>query len=119
MNHAAADIRIVFVMAGDAAEAEKIARSLVEERLAACANIVGPVRSIYRWKGKIEDTTEHLIILKTRASQYLHLQRRVKKLHTYEVPEIIALTLATGSPPYLDWVFDSTKPPVMPRPDHP
>ncbi len=116
MSTAARNVRIVFVMAGDAVEAEKIARSIVEENLAACANIIGPLRSIYRWQGKIENAAEYLIMLKTRTSSYARLQRRVRELHSYQVPEIVALALATGSAPYLDWVFDSTQPPATHRP---
>lgn len=98
---------IVFVMAGAADEAAKIAHSLVSERLAACVNIVGPVRSIYRWQGEIEDAEEHLLVIKTRTSMYAALERRVIELHSYEVPEVIALRIARGSKAYLDWLTTS------------
>ena len=98
---------IVFVMAGAADEAAKIAHSLVNERLAACVNIVGPVRSIYRWQGAIEEAGEHLLVIKTRASLYAALERRVIELHSYEVPEVIALRIARGSKAYLDWLTAS------------
>jgi periplasmic divalent cation tolerance protein len=95
-------------MAGSEEEAAKIARALVEERLAACANIIGPVRSIYRWRGAIEDEREYLIMVKTRARLYPVLERRVKELHSYEVPEIVAIALAAGSRRYVEWIFEST-----------
>jgi periplasmic divalent cation tolerance protein len=99
---------VVFVMAGKKAEAETIARALVNEQLAACANIVGSVRSIYRWRGGVEEAREHLIMIKTRKALYPTLERRVRELHSYEVPEILALGPFTGSPAYLDWILDST-----------
>ncbi len=110
MSNGAGEIRVVFVMAGAAGEAENIARTLVEEQLAACANIIGPVRSIYRWEDKIEEANEFLVMLKTRANLYARLECRAKELHSYQVPEIVALTLAAGSAPYLDWVLSSTRP---------
>ena len=93
--------RIVFVTAANEESAAAIGRALVEERLAACANLVGPIRSIYRWKDNVEDATEHLLIIKTRASLYAALEKRVKELHSYEVPEIIAVKIESGSPEYL------------------
>lgn len=104
----AADIRVVFVMAGAAPEAAAIARTLVEENLAACVNTVGQVRSIYRWRGAIEQAEEHLLIIKTRQRLYSQLERRVRELHSYEVPEIIALAPTGGLRPYLEWIVDST-----------
>ena len=100
--------RIIFVMAGNGDEAAKIARSLVEERLAACVNIVGPVRSFYRWRGAIEDEQEYLLIIKSRDQLFPKLERRVREQHSYEVPEIVAVAIARGSKPYLDWLIDST-----------
>ena len=99
---------VVFVMAGGKDEAETIARALVEEKLAACANIIGPVRSIYRWRGNVEDAHEYLIMLKTRASLFAKVERRVRALHSYEVPEAIAVRVAAGSLPYLRWIADNT-----------
>lgn len=95
-------------MAGGEDEAAKIARSLVEERIAACVNIVGPVRSLYRWRGAIEDEKEYLLIIKSRAQLFPKLERRVKELHSYEVPEVVALAMSRVSKPYLDWLVDST-----------
>ncbi|MGO9056180.1 MAG: divalent-cation tolerance protein CutA [Candidatus Binataceae bacterium] len=100
--------RVVFVTAPDEDRAVKLGRALVEERLAACANLVGPIRSIYRWKDKIEDAAEHLLIIKTRASLYSALEKRVKELHPYEVPEIIAINIESGLPQYLSWIHEST-----------
>ena len=100
--------RIVFVTAGNEESAAAIGRALVEERLAACANLVGPIRSIYRWKDSIEHASEYLLIIKTRASLYAALEKRVKELHSYEVPEIIAVKIESGSPQYLAWIHEST-----------
>jgi periplasmic divalent cation tolerance protein len=99
---------MVFVMTGAETEAEKIARVLVEEKIAACANIIGPVRSIYRWRDKVEDAREYLIMIKTRTSLYSRVERRIRELHSYEVPEVIALAIAKGSPPYLEWICDNS-----------
>jgi periplasmic divalent cation tolerance protein len=88
----------------DAETAARIARVLVDERLAACANLVAAVRSIYRWQGAIQDDAESLAIIKTTADRYPALATRIAELHPYEVPEIIALPLADGHPPYLAWL---------------
>lgn len=106
---------IVFVMAGTEDEAARIAQALVGERLAACANIVGPVRSIYRWRGAVEDAREYWIMIKTRKELYSMVERRVRELHSYEVPEIIALVPSAGSAPYLEWILDSTSRATAPR----
>jgi periplasmic divalent cation tolerance protein len=109
MNPAARDFRIVFVMAANEAESSRIAQALIEERLAACVNIVGPVRSIYRWRGAIENASEYLLVVKAPARNFSQLERRVRKLHSYEVPEIVAIRLAAGSTPYLEWIAEATK----------
>ncbi|MGC9194949.1 MAG: divalent-cation tolerance protein CutA [Syntrophobacteraceae bacterium] len=103
------EISIVFVTAASQEEATRIAQTLVEERLAACANIVASIRSIYRWKDKICDEQEFLIIFKTRTSKYESLEKRVKELHSYEVPEIVTFPVARGLPRYLDWVMEQTE----------
>jgi periplasmic divalent cation tolerance protein len=108
MAAAARNARVILVMTGSEDEAASIARTLVEERLAACVNIVGPARSIYRWRDKVEDEREYLLLIKTRASLYLKVERRVRELHSYEVPEVVALPFATASRPYLEWLFDAT-----------
>ena len=98
----------VFVTCGSEEEALKIARALVEERIAACANLVSPIRSIYRWEGKVCDEKEWLLILKTQRGKYQKLEERVKALHSYSVPEIIALPITEGSPSYLRWIEEMT-----------
>jgi len=89
------------------AEAETIANAIVAEKLAACANIV-PVRSIYSWKGDICDESEHLLIIKTRSSLIDRLTERIRELHSYEVPEIIALPIVAGHAPYMEWIQQET-----------
>jgi periplasmic divalent cation tolerance protein len=101
---------VVLVTCGSAKEARKIARALVEQRIAACANLVtAPVQSIYRWKGKVESAKEFLLIIKTTQSRFAKLTAAVKRLHTYAVPEIIALPIARGATAYLAWISDSVK----------
>jgi periplasmic divalent cation tolerance protein len=98
------DFIVVYVTAGSADEAERIADALVEERLAACVNCVSGVRSIYHWEGKIERADEELLIIKSRRALFDRLKRRVAELHSYSVPEIIALPLVEGSESYLKWL---------------
>ncbi|MHC1726550.1 MAG: divalent-cation tolerance protein CutA [Syntrophobacteraceae bacterium] len=105
------EVSIVFVTAGSEEEAVKIGQTLVEEKLAACANILPGIRSIYRWKGKTCDEQEVLIIIKTRNSLFPALQSRVRQLHSYEVPEIITFPVAQGLPEYLSWVIAETEAP--------
>jgi periplasmic divalent cation tolerance protein len=100
--------RLVLVTAGSEDQAVRIARTLVEERLAACVNLVAPVRSIYRWRDAVEDEREFLLIVKTRKTLYPRLERRIRELHSYEVPEILALAVDAGHEPYLAWLFEST-----------
>jgi periplasmic divalent cation tolerance protein len=100
---------IVLVTCGSQEEAVKIAHSLVEERLAACVNLVSPVRSIYRWEGKIWDEKEWILIIKTQKQRFEKLERKVKSLHSYSVPEIIGLPIIEGSSSYLDWLEEMTK----------
>ncbi len=88
--------------------AETIGRTLVEERLAACANVVPGLTSIYRWQGKICRDPEVLVVLKTRRSRFPTLDRRVRELHPYSVPAIVGLPVAMASPAYLAWVVEST-----------
>jgi periplasmic divalent cation tolerance protein len=102
------DFTVVLVTAGSAEEAERIGRTLVEERLAACANVVGPVRSIYRWRGALEQASEHLLVLKGRTADVSRLETRVRALHSYDVPEVLALAVCAGSAPYLTWLAEST-----------
>lgn len=93
----------------DRESGEKIAAALVEERLAACVNIVTGVASVYRWKGKVEQAEECLLIIKTGVSRFDVLKRRIQELHPYELPEIIALPIIHGSAEYLKWITESTK----------
>jgi periplasmic divalent cation tolerance protein len=96
--------RIVLVTCGSASEAKRIGRAVVEKKLAACANILPGVESIYRWKRKVERAREALIVIKTTATRLRDLEREVKRLHSYEVPEFIVLPIAAGSQEYLDWI---------------
>lgn len=99
---------VVLVTCGSDREAKKIARALVEKRLAACGNILEvPMRSIYRWKGKVESARECLLILKTSRRRFAALEAEVKRLHSYDVPEIIALPIAAGSAEYLKWIGEN------------
>jgi len=100
---------VVFVTCGSEEEALKIANALVESRLAACANLVAPIRSIYRWEGKIWDEKEWLLIIKTEKQRFEELEKRVKSLHSYSVPEIISLPIVEGSSAYLDWIRENTE----------
>jgi periplasmic divalent cation tolerance protein len=99
---------VAYVTAPGEEEAEKIARDLVENRLAACVNIVKNMRSIYRWQGKVEDEAEVLLIIKTRRALFGRLVEKVKQLHDYSVPEIIALPVVEGSRDYLKWLGEET-----------
>ncbi len=103
------EISIVLVTVGNEEEAAKIGRTLVEEKLAACANMVPRIRSIYSWKGTICDEQESLLFIKTRTSLFPALRNRIRELHSYEVPEIISFPIAQGLPEYLDWVVGETK----------
>jgi periplasmic divalent cation tolerance protein len=100
--------RIVLVTCGSASEAKRIGRAVVEKKLAACANILPGVESIYRWKRKVERAREALIVIKTTATRLRDLEREVKRLHSYDVPEFIVLRVAAGSQDYLAWVDSST-----------
>jgi len=91
-------------------EAKKIARSLVDHRLAACVNILtARVESIYRWKGRTESAKEFLLVIKTSRRHFAALGREIERLHSYEVPEIIALPITAGSPKYLRWLEESVR----------
>ena len=103
---------VVLVTCGSAKEARRIARAVVEQRMAACANIVtSPVESVYRWKGRVESAKEFLLIIKTTQSRFAKLKVEVKRLHSYDVPEIIALPIAAGGIDYLNWISESVKVP--------
>jgi periplasmic divalent cation tolerance protein len=99
---------VVYITAPNEDEAARIAKAIVEERLAGCINIVKGIRSIYNWQGKIEDDAEVLMIVKTQRHLFEPLKRRVKELHSYTVPEIIALPIIEGSEDYLNWLKEVT-----------
>jgi periplasmic divalent cation tolerance protein len=109
MNRAEArNKRIVLVTCPSVALARKIARAVVEKRLAACVNIIlSPVESLYTWKGKVGRAREHLLVMKTTAKRLAELEGEVKRLHSYEVPEFIALPITEGSKKYLSWLEES------------
>ena len=102
-----AEVLVVFVTVGNEEEALTIGRTLVEEKLVACVNLVPQIRSIYWWKGEVCDDQELLLVMKTTASMFDSLQSRIRELHSYEVPEIVALSVAKGLPDYLKWVVES------------
>lgn len=99
---------VVFVTGPGPEEVERIGRALVEERLAACANLIPSISSTYWWKGKVEEASEALLVMKTRQDLLERLTARVRALHSYTVPEVIALPILGGNPDYLKWIDDST-----------
>ena len=113
MNRAEArNKRVVFVTCPTLALARKIARAVVQRRLAACVNVVrSPVESFYTWKGKLEKAQEYLLVMKTTATRLAELEREVARLHSYDVPELIALPIAEGAAKYLSWVDESVREP--------
>ncbi len=101
------DKKLVLTTAGSKEEARKIARALVERRLAACVNVVPQIESIYRWEGKVEEAQEWLLVIKTTGSAYEGVRDAIKELHSYQVPECICISIEDGSPDYLNWIADS------------
>jgi len=101
---------VCFVTIDDLQKAAHMARFIVENKLAACVNIIPELRSIYAWQGQVCDEKESLLIIKTRSELFPDLTAAVKKLHPYEVPEIVALNIDQGLPEYLKWIDDSTSP---------
>jgi periplasmic divalent cation tolerance protein len=107
---AGAGNRVVLVTCGTLTEGRKIARSLVSKRLAACVNVVlSPADSYYTWKGKLEVAREYLLVVKTTKKNLANLEKEVKRLHSYDVPELIALSVAAGSNGYLKWLENSVR----------
>lgn len=98
----------VFITCSSSHEADKITKAILRARLAACGNIIKGVSSTYWWKGKIEKANEVLLIMKTKKVNLNTIIKRVKELHSYEVPEIIALPIIGGSKDYLNWIEEST-----------
>lgn len=98
------DFRVVFTTADSDELARALARGLVERRLAACVNIVGGVRSIYRWKGEVVEDDERLLVIKTDGQRFAALREAIRELHSYDVPEVLALPVLDGHGAYLDWI---------------
>jgi periplasmic divalent cation tolerance protein len=103
-------ITLVLTTLGALADCDLFARTLVEERLAACVNVLPPMRSTYRWKGMVEQDDERQIVIKTTADRIETLRARVRELHPYEMPEFIVLRVADGERGYLDWISESVRP---------
>lgn len=101
------DKRLVLTTCGSVEEARRIAQELVERRLAACVNIVPQIESVYRWKGEVESAPEWLLIIKTTAYAFLRLRDAIGKLHSYDVPECIAVAVEDGNAAYLEWIGES------------
>jgi periplasmic divalent cation tolerance protein len=104
------EIRVVLVTAPEDGAAA-LGRTLVEEGLVACANVLPGVTSVYRWEGSVQEDSEALIVLKTDGSRIPDLLRRMPELHPYDVPEVLVLDVAAGHPPYLEWVVSESRPP--------
>jgi periplasmic divalent cation tolerance protein len=105
-----ASIEVVLCTVPSSAVAEQIAHALLDERLVACVNVIPGVRSLYRWEGAIEEAQEQLLVMKTARDRYAALEARIRQLHPYEVCEVIALDVTSGSAPYLAWVTGETRP---------
>jgi len=107
------NVLIVLTNCPDSGVADRIARSLVEQRLAACVNRLAPVDSVYRWQGAVERATEVPLLVKTTRERYTEVEEVIRALHPYQVPEIVAWPVTVGLPSYLRWVADETQPPLM------
>lgn len=108
MSKSRSNILIVFMTAPNRREATRIARSLVREKLVACANIVPEVTSIFHWEGRVQKSREVLLILKTTNRRYHALENTIRSMHSYEVPEIVAVPVARGLDQYIEWVREET-----------
>ena len=107
---ASSEVLLVLTNLPDRESAEKLAQALVEGRVAACVNVLGEARSVYRWKGEVETATEVPVLIKTPADRYSDLETAIRAQHPYELPEIIAVPVTRGLPAYLDWVRAETAP---------
>lgn len=103
------DHQLVFCTVPDRETGQRLARTLVEERLAACVNLLPGIASVYRWQGKVEDSEECLLLIKSRAALFTALRDRIVALHPYELPEIIGVPLNAGSAAYLNWINENTR----------
>lgn len=103
------EFKLLYITTGNAAEAERIAEALVGERLAACANILPGVASIYRWRGKVERASEAVVIVKTRGDLADAAVARVRAIHGYEVPGVVVVPIEAGNPDYLRWLAEETR----------
>jgi len=103
---------VIMVTAASRRECQKIARHLVEARLAACVNITQPIESIYRWEGKVADEKEYLMLIKSTRELFPEIKAAISRIHSYHTPEIICLPIIDGSRNYLQWLGDSVKPPA-------
>ena len=103
------DVLLVLTNVPDDASAHAIARNVVERRFAACVNVLPAVRSVYQWQGKVEEATEVTMLIKSTQDRYVELEAAIKAAHPYDVPEIIAVPVATGLPAYLNWILSETK----------
>ena len=101
------DKRIVLTTTGSKDEADKIASALVDARLAACVNVLGPMASTYRWQGHVERAEEFLLLIKTTAAAIDRVRDAIPQLHSYDVPEFVVLTIDSGSAAYLDWIAEN------------
>jgi periplasmic divalent cation tolerance protein len=104
----AMDQVLLYVTAGNAEEAALIGRTLVDERLVACANVIGAVRSFYRWEGEVQDDQEAVLIAKTGAQRVEEATRRIKALHSYDVPCVVAVPMVGGNADFLSWIASET-----------
>ena len=102
-----ANEKLIISTAGSKEEASSIAHKLVEERLAACVNIIGPIESVYRWQGKVESAVEFTMLVKTTSAKSKAVMHRIRELHSYELPEAIQIDIQDGSPEYLKWIAES------------
>jgi periplasmic divalent cation tolerance protein len=109
MPEAVPPVRIVLTTVANPEEAARLGRTLVEERLAACATLIPGAQSIYRWQGEVESATETLLLLKTGPEQLAALEARLRELHSYQTPEFLALAIDAASQPYLDWLQASLR----------
>ncbi|HUO61577.1 MAG TPA: divalent-cation tolerance protein CutA [Candidatus Acidoferrales bacterium] len=101
------DKRLLLTTTGSREQAQHLAHELVSRRLAACVNIVGPISSVYRWKGKVDGAEEYLLLIKTTAAEFAAIRDAILELHTYELPELLQLQIETGLADYLEWIGES------------